>query len=105
MESAGTITTTMKEHSMRIAPVERPRGLFFRLVLRLVRRQFGKTLTPYTVVFARMPGALWAQLGIYWGLERGVTIDKSLQFLVQTHVARLNGCGFCVDIGRAVAIY
>jgi AhpD family alkylhydroperoxidase len=57
------------------------------------------------VVFARMPGALWAQLGIYWGLERGVTIEKSLQFLVQTHVARLNGCGFCVDIGRAVAVY
>jgi AhpD family alkylhydroperoxidase len=90
---------------MRIAPVERPRGLVFRLFLRFVRRQFGKTLTPYTVVFARMPGALWAQLGIYWGLERGVTIDKALHFLVQTHVAHLNECGFCVDIGRAVAIY
>ena len=90
---------------MRIAPVEKPRGLFFRLFLRLVRRQFGKPLTPYTVVFARMPGAVWAQLGIYWGLERGVTIDKALHFLVQTHVARLNGCGFCVDIGRAAAIY
>ena len=90
---------------MRIAPVERPRGLLFRLFLRLVRRQFGKTLTPYSVVFARMPGALWAQLGIYWGLERAVTIDKTLHFLVQTHVAHLNGCGFCVDIGRALAIY
>jgi AhpD family alkylhydroperoxidase len=90
---------------MRITPVERPRGLFFRLFLRLVRRQFGKTLTPYLVVFARMPGALWAQLGIYWGLARGVTVEDSLQFLVQTHVAHVNGCGFCVDIGRALAVY
>ena len=90
---------------MRITPIEKPRGLLLRFFLFFVRRQFGKALTPYTVVFARMPGALWAQLGIYWGLERGVSIDKTLQFLVQTHVAHLNGCGFCVDIGRAVAVY
>jgi AhpD family alkylhydroperoxidase len=90
---------------MRITPIEKPRGLLLRLFLWIVRRQFGKAPTPYTVVFARMPGTLWAQLGIYWGLERGVTIDKGLQFLVQTHVAHLNGCGFCVDIGRAVAVY
>jgi AhpD family alkylhydroperoxidase len=90
---------------MRITPIEKPRGLLLRLFLVFVRWQFGKALTPYKVVFARMPGALWAQLGIYWGLERGVRIDDSLKFLIQTHVAHLNGCGFCVDIGRAVAVY
>jgi AhpD family alkylhydroperoxidase len=90
---------------MRITPIEKPRGFLQGLFSRFLRRQFGKTITPYKVVFARMPAALWAQLGIYWGLERGLTIDKALQFLVQTHVAHLNGCGFCVDIGRAVAVY
>ena len=90
---------------MRLAPVEHPRGLLLRLLSWAMRRQFGKPLTPYQVVFARLPGAVWSQLGIYWGLERGLTIDKGLQLLVQTQVARLNNCTFCIDIGRAVAVY
>ena len=89
---------------MRLEPVEHPKGLV-RIVLGLMRRQFGKLLTPYRVVFARIPPAIWSQLAIYWGLERAITLDKGLQFLVQTHVARLNGCSFCVDIGRAVAMH
>ena len=90
---------------MRLAPVDKPRGLLVRLFLWAVRRQFGKSLTPYGVVFARMPGTVWAQLGIYWGLARALTIPEPLRFLVQTHVARLNGCDFCLDIGRAIAVY
>ena len=57
---------------MRIAPIETPSGLFMRLSYWLLRRQLGKTITPWKVIFARIPGAIPAQLGIYWGLERGV---------------------------------
>jgi len=90
---------------MRLTPVEKPKSLLVRLLLRALRRQFGRSLTPYSVVFARIPSAVWSQLGIYWGLARGMRLDRGLQFLVQTHVARLNGCSFCVDIGRAMAVY
>jgi AhpD family alkylhydroperoxidase len=103
--SGGITPSTGKEPIMRLTPVDKPPNRFVRLFYRLLRRQFGKPLTPYQVVFARFPGAIWTQLAIYWGLGRGVTLDQGLQFLVHTHVARLNGCTFCLDIGRATAVY
>jgi len=76
-----------------------------RVLSRLLRRQFGKDLTPYKVIFARIPRALPSQLGIYWGLTGRYGIEPALQFLLQSRVAELNGCGFCLDIGRATATY
>jgi AhpD family alkylhydroperoxidase len=76
-----------------------------RILSRLMRRQFGKDLTPYQVIFARIPRALPSQLGIYWGLTGRYGLEPALQLLLQGHVATLNGCGFCVDIGRATATY
>jgi alkylhydroperoxidase family enzyme len=90
---------------MRLEPIERPKNLFVRFMYWMLRRQFGKAITPWKVVFARAPATIWSQLGIYWALERGLRLDHGLAHLVQTHVARLNGCTFCVDIGRAVALY
>jgi len=88
---------------MRLTPIERPRGLVLRVFLWLSTRWFGKPPTPYRVAIARMPAGLWTMLGIYWGLAR-LRLGRGLQLLLQTHVARLNGCGFCLDIGRAVAV-
>jgi AhpD family alkylhydroperoxidase len=76
-----------------------------RLLSRLLRRQFGKDLTPYKVIFARIPRALPAQLGIGWGLTGRYGLEPGLQLMLQSHVASLNGCGFCIDIGRAMATY
>lgn len=90
---------------MRIPPIESAGGLFTRLATRVMQRQFGKALTPWKVIFRRLPHALPAQLGVYWGLEKGLPIDRELQLLLQSHTASLNGCAFCVDIGRAVATY
>jgi len=71
----------------------------------LMSRQFGKAITPAKVIFARMPRAIAAQLGIYWGLAGKHGIEPGLQLLLQGHVAAINGCAFCVDIGRAMATY
>lgn len=89
---------------MRITPIESPRGVLLRLLNWAFRRQFGRGLTPYDVVFARLPRTVWAQLGIYRGLA-GLDVDHGLQLLLQVRVASMNGCSFCVDIGRAVATY
>ena len=88
---------------MRIEPIEAPKGLLMRLSYWLLRRQLGKTITPWKVIFARLPGAIPSQLGIYWGLERGVRLDRDLALMLQALVAGLNGCAFCLDIGRAQA--
>jgi alkylhydroperoxidase family enzyme len=70
-----------------------------------MNRQFGKPITPAKVIFTRLPRAIAAQLGIYFGLSGKHGIDEGLQLLLQNHVATLNGCSFCVDIGRAMATY
>lgn len=90
---------------MRIQPIESPRNPFLRLMYWAMNRQFGKAITPVKVVFARLPRAVAAQLGIYFGLSGKHGIDPGLQLLLQSHVATMNGCSFCVDIGRAVATY
>src|SRR6185503_20490704 len=90
---------------MHITPIESPRNPLLRLMYWLMSRQFGKAITPAKVIFARMPRAIAAQLGIYWGLAGKHGIEPGLQLLLQGHVAAINGCAFCVDIGRAMATY
>ena len=90
---------------MRIQPIESPRNPVLRLMYWIMNRQFGKPITPFKVVFARLPRTVAAQLGIYFGLSGRHRIDPGLQLLLQSHTATLNGCTFCVDIGRAMATY
>ena len=91
---------------MRITPIEKPSGLFNRLAYWMSKRQLGKVMTPMKVVFARIPGTMFAEYGLVRVLDGNkLKLDPGLRFLVQTHVASLNGCAFCVDIGRAAAIY
>ena len=89
---------------MRLTPIEHPRNPFVRLMYAATRRQFGRAITPLKVIFARLPRTIGAQLGIYAGLAKGLGIEPELQLLLQHHVAALNGCAFCEDIGRATAV-
>ena len=90
---------------MRIAPIEKPKGLLTRIAYWMSRRQLGKVMTPLKVVFARIPGTIFHEYALVRILEGNkLKLDPMLRLLVQHHVARLNGCGFCVDIGRAAAV-
>lgn len=89
---------------MRLSAVEEPKSLMVRFAYWMSRRKLGKVMTPLKVVFARIPKLLLAQYGITRVLEGGLTIDLGLQFLVQHQVAAQNDCGFCIDIGRAMAV-
>ena len=91
---------------MRLSPIEKPRGLVLRASNWLMRRRFGRSISPFQVIFPRLPRALWAQFGIYAGLSgRGLPLEPELQHVLQQHTASLNGCSFCIDIGRAMARY
>jgi hypothetical protein len=89
---------------MRITPIH-SRNPFLRIANSAISRVFGKPITPFQVVFARLPRAIAAQLGIYWGLAGKHGVEPELQLLLQGHVAGMNGCGFCGDIQRALATY
>jgi AhpD family alkylhydroperoxidase len=89
---------------MRLEPIEKPRGLVNRVAYWMSRREFGKVPSVIRVVYARSPKLAMLGYRIRQFTEKGVVIDPSLRLLVQTAVAHANGCGFCVDIGRALAV-
>lgn len=69
-----------------------------------MRRQFGKVMTPVKVLGARMPGSLKLSYEISKFELKGLSIDPELHYLVGTLTAQVNGCSFCVDLGRAMAL-
>ncbi len=89
---------------MRLEPIEKPKSLFLRIMFKGLRRQFGRVISPWSVLFARAPHLAPSMLGIYWSLGRRFAVKPELQLLVQHRVAELNDCAFCMDIGRAVAM-
>lgn len=89
---------------MRLEPIERPRGPLMRLAYWMSRRRFGKVVSPLKVIYARSPKL--ARLGFHMSLyvDRGTSLDPALRLLVPAAVAEANGCGFCLDIARALAV-
>lgn len=68
------------------------------------RREFGKVLTPFKVLGARMPAAFGMFYGKIGKLDKKLTLSPEMAMLVREQVARINACEFCIDIGRAFAV-
>ncbi len=68
------------------------------------RRQFGKVMTPMKVVLARMPGSMRFSYAISKFELTRVRLDHELHFMIVTLVSQINGCSFCMDLGRSMAI-
>lgn len=89
---------------MRLEPIEKPKGLMMRIAFWMTRRQLGKVITPMKVLYARMPGVMKLSYEIQKFQMKGIKLEPGLHFMVTNLAAEINGCAFCVDIGRAVAI-
>lgn len=88
---------------MRLTPVEQPPTLMGKLAYVMSKRRLGKVISPLKVVFARVPKSLKVGYALSKLTETGFKLDPELRFLVQAHVARINDCAFCIDIGEAIA--
>jgi alkylhydroperoxidase family enzyme len=87
-----------------LPPIEKHEGLMMKLAYYFTRRQFGKVLTPLKVHSARLPtafGLFYTKIG---KLDKKLTLPPETVLLIREQVARLNGCLFCMDIGRSFAI-
>jgi alkylhydroperoxidase family enzyme len=93
-----------RRQPMRLKPIEKPKGLPMRIAFWMTRRQLGKVLTPMKVLYPRMPGVLKLSFEIQKFETKGIHLERGLHFMVATLVSAVNGCGFCVDISRAMAI-
>ena len=89
---------------MRLQPVERPRGLMMRLAFWMLRRKFGKVITPMKVVQARVPKSMRTAYEISKLMEHGFSLPEELQLLLHTHIAEVNQCRFCIDIAQAMVL-
>jgi alkylhydroperoxidase family enzyme len=87
-----------------LAPIEKPRGFFKKMVYAGTRRQFGKVPTPVKVVYSRMPAAFGLFISKIAKLDKKLELPLETQMLVRERVARINVCEFCIDIGRFFAI-
>jgi alkylhydroperoxidase family enzyme len=87
-----------------LPPIEKPQGLMLKLAYFFTRRQFGKVLTPLKVYAARLPTAF----GVFYGkinkLDKKLSLPVETIMLIREHVARINVCRFCMDIGRYFTI-
>jgi alkylhydroperoxidase family enzyme len=88
----------------RLAPVERPAGLRLRFAYWGMRHWMGKVLTPAKVLFARVPEVMPVVSSMQKFQAKGVRLEPSLQVLIADLTSQINGCSFCEDIGRAMAI-
>lgn len=90
--------------SVRLTPIENPKKPLMKLAYWITKRKIGKVITPLKTVYARLPidFALWSNK--IKSLEKQLAIPEELALLIKIQVAQLNGCHFCIDIGKAQAI-
>ena len=94
---------TAEHESLRLEPIEKPRGLLLGLVYKMARKQFGTTPDAIQVIFPRVPGMLRFTMAIQKFGKR-FPLDEELRELVHMQVSAINGCGFCMDLGRMMAV-
>jgi alkylhydroperoxidase family enzyme len=87
-----------------LPPIERPRGLFLKMVYLLTRRRFGKVATPIAVFSARMPVAFLSFYGKVSRLDRKLRLPSHTAVLIREQVASINTCLFCMDAARYYAM-
>ena len=89
---------------MRLTPIESPPTLLGKLLTFAVKRQLGRPITPSQVIYNRVPAAWRISFALLRYELFGAKLSPELRLLATTRVAQLNGCAFCQDIKRALAI-
>jgi alkylhydroperoxidase family enzyme len=87
----------------RLKPVESPPFLM-KLAYQFSKIKFGKVLGPLKVAYVRLPISFSLFSNKISQLEKKLKLNAELAYLIRHHVAQINTCSFCMDIGVAIAI-
>lgn len=87
-----------------LTPIEKPKGLLWKLLYFYVKKKFGKVMTPVKVQAARMPISFVTFSAKINQLDGKLQLPAETVMLVRQKVAEINVCLFCIDIGRAKTI-
>lgn len=99
---ANTVKAWNNLSEPRLKPIENPKSLKLKLVYWLIKKRIGKVVTPVKVTFPRFSG-LFGISGAFAKLHKRITISQKLRHLIAMYTATMNGCAFCVDMGKASA--
>lgn len=86
----------------RFKTIENPKSFKMKLIYWLIKMQIGKVVTPVKVCFPRFSGLLGIS-GALAKVHKQFTIAQKLRHLIGVYTATMNGCAFCVDMGKASA--
>jgi len=87
----------------RLNPIEKP-SFLLKLGYLFSTLKFGKVLSPLKVAYSRLPLSFSLFSNKINQLERKLKLNRELALLIRHHVAQINTCSFCMDIGIALAI-
>jgi AhpD family alkylhydroperoxidase len=93
---------TQTKSEPRLSPIENPPSLKLKLAYWYTERLIGKVITPLKVHYARFPEGLGLSRKIIQ-TEQKCTLEPKLKYMIKVYIATINGCAFCVDIGKATA--
>ncbi|MGH9919401.1 MAG: carboxymuconolactone decarboxylase family protein [Nitrososphaerales archaeon] len=99
-----TPTEGLVSERPRLEPIETPKGLTLRFVYWMTRRRFGKVPASIKVVVARAPKILSVASAMGKYETKATHLEKELHYMINLSVAGTNECGFCLDIGRMMAV-
>ncbi|MNK18865.1 hypothetical protein D3C87_370800 [compost metagenome] len=87
-----------------LVPIEKPKGLLWKLLYYLTRKRFGKVITPMKVMAVRLPLSFGSFSSKIAQLDKKLSLPAETVMLIREQVAHINVCTFCMDIGRAHTI-
>ncbi|RYY30204.1 MAG: carboxymuconolactone decarboxylase family protein [Chitinophagaceae bacterium] len=88
---------------VRLKPVENP-SFIMKLAYQFSKIKFGKVLGPLKVAYVRLPLGFSLFANKIGHLDAKLKLNDELVYLIRHHVAQINNCDFCMDIGIALAI-
>lgn len=100
--TSSDITLAKNDTEPRLEPIDNPRSIKLKLAYWYTKKMMGKVITPLKVHYARFPEGLGLPRKIDQ-TEELIDLDSKLKHLIKVYTATLNGCAFCVDIGKASA--
>ena len=88
----------------KVEPIEKPGGFKLRLVYWAMRRSLGKVPTSVKVILPHSPKSMGLFTAVGKFEAKGIRLEKDLHYMIAMFVSGINGCGFCLDLGRMIAV-
>lgn len=86
---------------MRYERIHKSTNIVVRIASWIMKRKFGKSITPLLVIYARKPSLLLLSDKMEKYQDGKIQLSDDIKYLIKTYTSFLNGCRFCNDLSLA----